>query len=351
MDVYDEKCETKYPAKCVEDKSCTMIYQTQCDTAGYSQKCQQVPMQKCDPITKCHRIPKTTCRTFKTEKCGNARVPVPTKQMKSKCLPYEARQPEPNMENCKNNNDAAPGSSYGAPSSGYGTPAAPALDLNGVASGSGYGAPASNNYNAPTVADMQAPLPVPPAPVPPAPPNLTPNNRPSYGGAGAIPAAPAPDTYGSPVSAPINNNPAPDTYGTPVAAPINNVNQQNPFITTVPASTVNNNLNPLKNMVQEYNIGSNIIVQQGDSVSAPSVYASPSFNPPNQQKSNFNSLINPRLNSPSLTSTFPGQRIQEETRSSSTLATIRVVDPPSISQGPLIPILNNPIASSIQTQG
>ena len=105
-------------------------------------------------------------------------------------------------------------------------------------------------------------------------------------------------------------------------------------------------------MVQEYNIGSNIKVSQ-DSVSAPSVYASPSFNPPNnnQQKSNFNGLINPRLNSPSLTSTFPGQRIQEETRSSSTLATIRVVDPPSISQGPLIPILNNPIASSIQTQG
>ena len=102
-------------------------------------------------------------------------------------------------------------------------------------------------------------------------------------------------------------------------------------------------------MVQEYNIGSNIQVQQ-DSVSAPSVYASPSFNPPNNnQQSNFNGLINPRLNSPSLTSTFP-QRIQEETRSSSTLATIRVVDPPSISQGPLIPILNNPIASSIQIQ-
>ena len=42
VDVYDEKCETKYPAKCTEDQSCTMVYQTKCDTVGYSQKCQQV---------------------------------------------------------------------------------------------------------------------------------------------------------------------------------------------------------------------------------------------------------------------------------------------------------------------
>ena len=52
MDVYDEKCETKYPAKCVEDQSCTMIYQTKCESSGYNQKCQQVPVQQCTPITK-----------------------------------------------------------------------------------------------------------------------------------------------------------------------------------------------------------------------------------------------------------------------------------------------------------
>ena len=49
VDVYDEKCETKYPAKCTEDQSCTMVYQTKCDTVGYSQKCQQVNICK----TKC----------------------------------------------------------------------------------------------------------------------------------------------------------------------------------------------------------------------------------------------------------------------------------------------------------
>ena len=76
VDVYDEKCETKYPAKCSEDQSCTMVYQTKCDTVGYSQKCQQVPVSKCQAVTKCHRIPKTTCRPFKKEKCGKTKVQV-----------------------------------------------------------------------------------------------------------------------------------------------------------------------------------------------------------------------------------------------------------------------------------
>mgnify|MGYP001162951828 FL=1 len=143
VDVYDEKCETKYPAKCTEDQSCTMVYQTKCDTVGYNQKCQQVPVQKCQQITKCHRIPKTTCRPFKKEKCGKKPVQVPKKKMMHKCLPYESRIPE-DVTSCANEN---PSSAYGAPSSGNGAPS------------SSYGAPQGSSYSAPvkTLSDMIAP--------------------------------------------------------------------------------------------------------------------------------------------------------------------------------------------------
>ena len=118
-----------------------MVYQTKCETAGYSQKCQQVPVQKCQQITKCHRIPKTTCRPFKKEKCGKKPVQVPKKQMKHKCLPYEARIPD-DLTSCAANEQS---SGYGAPSAGYGAPS------------SGYGSPQASIV-APTIADMQAPL-------------------------------------------------------------------------------------------------------------------------------------------------------------------------------------------------
>ena len=113
-----------------------MVYQTKCETSGYNQKCQQVPVQKCQQITKCHRIPKTTCRPFKKEKCGKKPVQVPKKKMKHKCLPYESRIPE-DVTSCANEN---PSSAYGAP-------------------GSGYGAPQGSSYSAPvkTLSDMIAP--------------------------------------------------------------------------------------------------------------------------------------------------------------------------------------------------
>ena len=113
-----------------------MVYQTKCETSGYNQKCQQVPVQKCQQITKCHRIPKTTCRPFKKEKCGKKPVQVPKKKMKHKCLPYESRIPE-DVTSCANEN---PSSAYGAPSSGYGAP-----------QGSSYSAPVK------TLSDMIAP--------------------------------------------------------------------------------------------------------------------------------------------------------------------------------------------------
>ena len=171
VDVYDEKCETKYPAKCSEDQSCTMLYQTKCENVGYSQKCQQVPVRKCQSITKCHRIPKTTCRPFKKEKCGNKAIPTPVKKLKHKCLPYEAK-PSENLASCGVKNNNSPSSGYGAPgngnnpSSGYGAPG------NNNNPSSGYRAPQGNNKpsysgqnNAiprppppPTVADMLAPI-------------------------------------------------------------------------------------------------------------------------------------------------------------------------------------------------
>ena len=120
-----------------------MVYQTKCDTVGYNQKCQQVPVQKCQQITKCHRIPKTTCRPFKKEKCGKKPVQVPKKKMMHKCLPYESRIPE-DVTSCANEN---PSSAYGAPSSGNGAPS------------SSYGAPQGSSYSAPvkTLSDMIAP--------------------------------------------------------------------------------------------------------------------------------------------------------------------------------------------------
>ena len=71
MDVYDEKCETKYPAKCVEDQSCTMIYQTKCESSGYNQKCQQVPVQQCTPITKVNHFHENFRQIDFTEKNYN----------------------------------------------------------------------------------------------------------------------------------------------------------------------------------------------------------------------------------------------------------------------------------------
>ena len=276
QDVYDEQCETTYPAKCVQDKSCTMIYRTQCEMAGYSQKCQQVPTQKCDPITKCHRIPKTTCRPIMQEKCGNKDVQVPMKKLRNRCMPYEERQPADDMSECTN--DSSPSSSYGTPQSN----------------------PISNGYGAPqglpetitvTVADMNAPA-VPPPPAPPLPPVPPPGGN--------------QDTYGSPAASVIQSY---DPFtNTPVTSP-NNVPLQTEY------SIINNN-----NPTGPTNQGSTFSNLIQDSVSAPSIYASPSYN---NQANNLN--LNPRINP---VAGLPSQRSEEEQRS--TLATIRVVNPPAL---------------------
>ena len=210
-----------------------MVYQTKCDTVGYSQKCQQVPVQKCQQITKCHRIPKTTCRPFKKEKCGKVPKQVPKKVMKHKCLPYEARIPE-DVSSCANDN---PNSAYGAPSASYGAP-----------QGSSYSAPVK------TVADMVAPT----GPIPQSPSiqNYAANNQ------NTIPIGNAvnQDTYGSPLGNPVGNNQ--DSYGTPLSNPLGS--------------------NQVQSNVDEGLVNNNPFISQGSSqntntaaIPAPSVYASP----------------------------------------------------------------------------
>jgi hypothetical protein len=210
-----------------------MVYQTKCNTVGYNQKCQQVPVNKCQAITKCHRIPKTTCKPFKTEKCGNKQIKVPVKKMQHKCLAYEDRQRD-NLASCTKPQDGygpppsssgsgyvapssgygAPSSSYGAPSSGYGAPSGDILPPN--TPGTGYGSPISD--------DM-----VPPPPLPPAFPSQQ-NSQGSYN-AGLV--SPNQDSYGSPTDSPLTFDSLPnqgsyngpvspnqDSYGSPTGSPL-----------------------------------------------------------------------------------------------------------------------------------
>jgi hypothetical protein len=59
---------TVYPKQCSTDTQCTQIWETKCESGrptyehAYEQKCEQVPVQKCLPVKKCHRTPKTKCR-------------------------------------------------------------------------------------------------------------------------------------------------------------------------------------------------------------------------------------------------------------------------------------------------
>ena len=122
MSVYDEKCKTTYPAKCVKEEQCTMVYRTMCDMEGFAQNCRQVPSQTCVPVTKCHRTPKTQCKPIKDKECGNVEVQVPTREMKYKCQPFEPRKEE-NLDACMGmmagNDMRAPPiqTGYGAPGS------------------------------------------------------------------------------------------------------------------------------------------------------------------------------------------------------------------------------------------
>ena len=246
-----------------------MVYQTKCETSGYNQKCQQVPVQKCQQITKCHRIPKTTCRPFKKEKCGKKPVQVPKKKMKHKCLPYESRIPE-DVTSCANEN---PSSAYGAP-------------------GSGYGAPQGSSYSAPvkTLSDMIAPAgihkycsksasdsfvhfsgPIPQSPSIQSYASSSPNIQNTIPIGNAVPSNNNQDSYGSPLGNPINSNPNQDSYGKPQSNPLGNANAGN-FVQTVGDSynvegpVVNNN-NPF--LSQATNTNTN------NALPAPSVYASP----------------------------------------------------------------------------
>ena len=246
-----------------------MVYQTKCETSGYNQKCQQVPVQKCQQITKCHRIPKTTCRPFKKEKCGKKPVQVPKKKMMHKCLPYESRIPE-DVTSCANEN---PSSAYGAPSSGYGAP-----------QGSSYSAPVK------TLSDMIAPAgiykycsksasdsfvhfsgPIPQSPSIQSYASSSPNIQNTIPIGNAVPSNNNQDSYGSPLGNPINSNPNQDSYGKPQSNPLGNANAGN-FVQTVGDSynvegpVVNNN-NPF--LSQATNTNTN------NALPAPSVYASP----------------------------------------------------------------------------
>ena len=182
--VYDEQCDTQYPAQCMTEQQCTMLYQTVCNTAGYSQKCSQVPKQKCIPVTKCHRIPQTNCKPVQRQKCGKVPVKVPKRIKKHSCSPYETRDASQSSTTCGSDGGSL-SSGYGAPSSSYGAP-------------SGSLAPPNSGYDAPQQAtshnqgDNLAPGVVL---------NLTPDSIVS-----------APDSYGSPQA-------ALDSYGSPEAAP------------------------------------------------------------------------------------------------------------------------------------
>ena len=149
MQVYDEKCMTKYPAKCVKEQSCTMVYRTMCDMQGYGQNCRQMPSQTCVPVTKCHRIPKTQCKPIKEKECGDVEMQIPVRQMIYKCQPFEPRQDE-NLDECMGmmagNDMIAPpiGSSYGPPGGvtpDYGGTNGVLLPLTQPQTSSSYAAP------------------------------------------------------------------------------------------------------------------------------------------------------------------------------------------------------------------
>ena len=130
MQVYDEKCMTKYPAKCVKEQTCTMVYRTMCEMEGYAQKCRQMPSETCVPVTKCHRIPKTQCQPIKEKECGDVQVQVPVRQMVYKCQPFEDRRDE-NLDACmgmmQGNDMYAP-----PPDMGYGPPGGVVPDFGGT---------------------------------------------------------------------------------------------------------------------------------------------------------------------------------------------------------------------------
>jgi len=371
VDVYDEKCETKYPAKCTEDQSCTMVYQTKCDTVGYSQKCQQVPVSKCQAVTKCHRIPKTTCRPFKKEKCGKTKVQKPVKKLMHKCMPYENPVPE-DLSSCGGGvidagNNGAPSSSYGvpsaSPSSSYGTPVGTPI---GAPSGAPVRAP-SSGYS--TSSGGQNIAPPPPAPVPHMKAPRGPISHSSFNNVIQE------DSYGKPVTAPLNgnsqgsfisnnnvgnsqgsfisnNNVGEDSYGTPFGSPINNnaiqnnQNNANPFLTnsknedsygTPFGSPINNNAIqnnqpiPTKYVSPLVNNNNNDIA-----FSAPSSYNNNQNNNAWQAPSKYSGPIGEYT--PILT---PSQNTRSEIPGS-VQATIRVVNPPgNVGNGPFIPSDNS----------
>ena len=148
MQVYDEKCLTKYPAKCVKEQDCTMVYRTMCAMEGYSQQCRQVPSEHCVPVTKCHRIPKTQCKPIKEKECGNVQVQVPTRQMVYRCEPFEPRQEE-NLDGCMGmmaGNDMFPP----PPDTGYGPPEGSAPNYNGIDTSAGAQQVPGAQYTTPT---------------------------------------------------------------------------------------------------------------------------------------------------------------------------------------------------------
>ena len=276
MDVYDEKCETQYPAKCTEDQSCTMVYQTKCDTMGYTQKCTQIPVRKCQPITKCHRIPKTTCKPFKKEKCGNRPTQVPVRKMKHRCMPYESKEPEDNLAaSCGQNNQ--PSSDYGAPNSNINQN--PSIQI------------------APTLADM-----IPPR---------GPINQDSYGSpVGNLNE----DSYGTPQGNPLgnSNNLNEDTYGSPQGQVIIQNQLQDTFISADDA--YGSPGGAAQQIPNKYiSPGSNPFVEQISNNAIPNVVSAPqNYAGPNQEPDG-SGLLTPR------------QKIQPYQQKDTTLATIRVV--------------------------
>jgi len=58
QDVYDEQCETTYPAKCVQDKSCTMIYRTQCEMQDIRKSASKFRRKSATPLQSATEYPK-----------------------------------------------------------------------------------------------------------------------------------------------------------------------------------------------------------------------------------------------------------------------------------------------------
>ena len=231
MNVFDERCVTKYPAKCVKEQQCTMLYQTVCNNAGYQQKCRKEPKQSCNPVTKCHRTPKTKCRPTKDKECSIVTVNVPFKEERTRCLPFGPKA-TPNLSACSNPSGTVTGSrpnNSGAPSTGLRLPT-----------------------QAPTVSA--------PPPPPPARPsyNSQPTNPIGHTNLVLTPNSAAPtitntvssnqDSYGSPQASPIGTNSVQsfpntvtntvpnnqDSYGSPQASPIGTNSVQ-----TFPSTSVN----------------------------------------------------------------------------------------------------------------